>query len=259
MKKYILDFRISENVQLHDNYALLKLTPADGSPLPEMLPGQFVEVRVDRSPSTFLRRPISINFVDYPHNELWLLIRKAGEGTRTLCSLQAGESLNLVLPLGNTFTLPESTQERVLLVGGGVGIAPMLYWGKYLKEKDYAPRFLLGFRSDKDLLQYDQFRQFGEVYVSTEDGSLGEKGFVTQHSILNEPFDRLYVCGPKPMMVAVARYARERQLFCEVSLENTMACGVGACLCCVEDTVAGHVCVCKEGPIFNIEKLKWQI
>lgn len=259
MKKYILDFRISENVQLHDNYALLKLTPADGSPLPEMLPGQFVEVRVDRSPSTFLRRPISINFVDYPRNELWLLIRKAGEGTRTLCGLQAGEILNLVLPLGNTFTLPESTQERVLLVGGGVGIAPMLYWGKYLKEKDYAPRFLLGFRSDKDLLQYDQFRQFGEVYVSTEDGSLGEKGFVTQHSILNEPFDRLYVCGPKPMMVAVARYARERQLFCEVSLENTMACGVGACLCCVEDTVEGHVCVCKEGPIFNIEKLKWQI
>ena len=259
MKKYILDFRISENVQLHDNYALLKLTPADGRPLPEMLPGQFVEVRVDRSPSTFLRRPISINFVDYSRNELWLLIRKAGEGTRTLCSLQAGESLNLVLPLGNTFTLPESTQERVLLVGGGVGIAPMLYWGKYLKEKDYAPRFLLGFRSDKDLLQYDQFRQFGEVYVSTEDGSLGEKGFVTQHSILNEPFDRLYVCGPKPMMVAVARYARERQLFCEVSLENTMACGVGACLCCVEDTVEGHVCVCKEGPSFNIEKLKWQI
>lgn len=259
MKKYILDFRISENVQLHDNYALLKLTPADGSPLPEMLPGQFVEVRVDRSPSTFLRRPISINFVDYPRNELWLLIRKAGEGTRTLCGLQAGESLNLVLPLGNTFTLPESTQERVLLVGGGVGIAPMLYWGKYLKEKGYAPRFLLGFRSDKDLLQYNQFRQLGEVYISTEDGSLGEKGFVTQHSILNEPFDRLYVCGPKPMMEAVARYARERQLFCEVSLENTMACGVGACLCCVEDTVEGHVCVCKEGPIFNIEKLKWQI
>lgn len=193
-EKYILDFRISENVQLHDNYALLKLTPADARPLPEMLPGQFVEVRVDRSPSTFLRRPISINFVDYSRNELWLLIRKAGEGTRTLCGLQAGEILNLVLPLGNTFTLPESPQERVLLVGGGVGIAPMLYWGKYLKEKGYTPRFLLGFRSDKDLLQYDLFRQFGEVYISTEDGSLGEKGFVTQHSILNEPFDRLYVC-----------------------------------------------------------------
>ena len=123
MKKYILDFRIAENVQLHDNYALLKLTPANGQPLPPMLPGQFVEVRVepangqplppmlpgqfvevrvDRSPATFLRRPISINFVDYDRNELWLLIRKAGEGTRTLCALPAGETLNLVLPLGRT-------------------------------------------------------------------------------------------------------------------------------------------------------------
>lgn len=259
MKKYILDFRIAENVQLHDNYALLKLTPANGQPLPPMLPGQFVEVRVDRSPATFLRRPISINFVDHDRNELWLLIRKAGEGTRTLCALPAGETLNLVLPLGNTFTPPENPNEKILLVGGGVGIAPMLYWGKYLKEKGYTPRFLLGFRSDKDLLQYEQFKQWGEVYISTEDGSLGEKGFVTQHSVLEQPFDRLYVCGPKPMMVAVARYARERNIFCEVSLENTMACGVGACLCCVEDTVEGHVCVCKEGPIFNIEKLKWQI
>lgn len=259
MKKYVLDFRITENVKLHDNYALLKLTPADGQPLPEMLPGQFVEVRVDRSPSTFLRRPISINFVDYTQNELWLLIRIAGEGTRTLCGMQAGEILNLVLPLGNTFTLPENPTEKLLLVGGGVGIAPMLYWGKYLKEKGYTPHFLLGFRSDKDLLQYDQFCQLGEVSISTEDGSRGEKGFVTQHSILGQHFDRLYVCGPKPMMVAVARYAREHGPFCEVSLENTMACGVGACLCCVEDTVEGHVCVCKEGPIFNIEKLKWQI
>lgn len=259
MKKYVLDFRITENVKLHDNYALLKLTPADGQPLPEMLPGQFVEVRVDRSPSTFLRRPISINFVDYTQNELWLLIRIAGEGTRTLCGMQAGEILNLVLPLGSTFTLPENPTEKLLLVGGGVGIAPMLYWGKYLKEKGYTPHFLLGFRSDKDLLQYDQFCQLGEVSISTEDGSRGEKGFVTQHSILEQHFDRLYVCGPKPMMVAMARYAREHGLFCEVSLENTMACGVGACLCCVEDTVEGHVCVCKEGPIFNIEKLKWQI
>ena len=199
MKKYVLDFRITENVKLHDNYALLKLTPADGQPLPEMLPGQFVEVRVDRSPSTFLRRPISINFVDYTQNELWLLIR--------ICGMQAGEILNLVLPLGNTFTLPENPTEKLLLVGGGVGIAPMLYWGKYLKEKGYTPHFLLGFRSDKDLLQYDQFCQLGEVSISTEDGSRGEKGFVTQHSILEQHFDRLYVCGPKPVsMDSFARY-----------------------------------------------------
>ena len=259
MKKYILDFRIAENVQLHDNYALLKLTPANGQPLPPMLPGQFVEVRVDRSPATFLRRPISINFVDYDRNELWLLIRKAGEGTRTLCALPAGETLNLVLPLGNTFTLPENPDEKILLVGGGVGIAPMLYWGKYLKEKGYTPRFLLGFRSDKDLLQYEQFKQWGEVYISTEDGSLGEKGYVTNHSILEQRrFDRIYTCGPKPMMVAVAKYAKNLSIPCEVSLENTMACGIGACLCCVEKMNDGHhVCVCTEGPVFNSEKLTW--
>lgn len=218
-----------------------------------MLPGQFVEVRVDRSPGTFLRRPISINFVDSTRNELWLLIRKAGEGTRTLCDLKQGDSINLVLPLGNTFSLPDETDSNILLIGGGVGIAPMLYWGKYLKERNYTPKFLLGFRSDKDILQYEMFRQFGDVYISTEDGSLGEKGFVTQHSLLNSKLDKLYVCGPKPMMVAVARFAHERNISCEVSLENMMACGVGACLCCVEDTIEGNTCVCKEGPIFNIE------
>ena len=92
MKKYILDFRVVENTKLHDNYALLKLKPDNNEPLPDMLPGQFVEVRVDRSPGTFLRRPISINFVDSTRNELWLLIRKAGEGTRTLCDLKQGDS-----------------------------------------------------------------------------------------------------------------------------------------------------------------------
>ena len=259
MKKYILDFRVVENTKLHDNYALLKLKPDNNEPLPDMLPGQFVEVRVDRSPGTFLRRPISINFVDSTRNELWLLIRKAGEGTRTLCDLKQGDSINLVLPLGNTFSLPDETDSDILLIGGGVGIAPMLYWGKYLKERNYTPKFLLGFRSDKDILQYEMFRQFGDVYISTEDGSLGEKGFVTQHSLLNSKLDKLYGCGPKPMMVAVARFAHERNISCEVSLENMMACGVGACLCCVEDTIEGNTCVCKEGPIFNIEKLKWQI
>ena len=127
MKKYILDFRVVENTKLHDNYALLKLKPDNNEPLPDMLPGQFVEVRVDRSPGTFLRRPISINFVDSTRNELWLLIRKAGEGTRTLCDLKQGDSINLVLPLGNTFSLPDETDSDILLIGGGVGIAPMLY------------------------------------------------------------------------------------------------------------------------------------
>ena len=118
----------------------------------------------------------------------------------------------------------------------------------------------MGARSRNDLLQLEQFALYGEVYTTTEDGSMGEKGYVTQHTLLDKAnFEKIYVCGPKPMMMSVARYAKSRKIDCEVSLENTMACGVGACLCCVENTIEGHVCVCKEGPVFNINKLLWQI
>ena len=100
----------------------------------------------------------------------------------------------------------------------------------------------------------------GRVFVTTEDGSEGERGFVTNHSVLSqERFDQISTCGPKPMMMAVARYAKAENISCEVSLENKMACGVGACLCCVEKTTEGNVCVCKEGPVLNINKLSWQI
>ncbi|MGL4332083.1 MAG: dihydroorotate dehydrogenase electron transfer subunit, partial [Bacteroidales bacterium] len=103
------------------------------------------------------------------------------------------------------------------------------------------------------------FKKYGNVHITTEDGSFGEKGYVTNHSVFSNSIDKIFTCGPKPMMQAVARIAKEKSIDCEVSLENTMACGFGVCLCCVENTVDGHVCVCKEGPVFNISKLKWQI
>lgn len=258
MKKYILDLQVTENIRLHANYVLLKLTHS--APLPEMLPGQFAEIRVDNSPSTFLRRPISINYVDREKNEVWFLVQLVGDGTRKLATLEKGDLLNVVLPLGNGFSMPQTPEEKVLLVGGGVGTAPMLYLGESLLKRGCKPSFLLGARSKNDLLQLEQFASLGEVYITTEDGSMGEKGYVTMHSVLKEhKFDMIYTCGPKPMMVAVAKYAKESDTECEVSLENTMACGVGACLCCVEKTDEGHVCVCKEGPVFNIKKLLWQI
>lgn len=258
MKKYILDLKVTENIRLHANYVLLKLTQS--APLPEMLPGQFAEIRVDNSPSTFLRRPISINYVDREKNEVWFLVQLVGDGTRKLATLEKGDLLNVVLPLGNGFSKPQTPEEKVLLVGGGVGTAPMLYLGESLLKRGCKPSFLLGARSKNDLLQLEQFTSLGEVYVTTEDGSMGEKGYVTMHSVLKDhKFDMIYTCGPKPMMVAVAKYAKESDTECEVSLENTMACGVGACLCCVEKTDEGHVCVCKEGPVFNIKKLLWQI
>ncbi len=258
MKKYILDLRVKAVERINDKYSLLKLT--DSKKLPVMVPGQFVEILVDDSAKTFLRRPISINFVDYDANELWLLVAAVGDGTKRITAAKVGDTMNVVLPLGNGFTMPEKAEEKLLLVGGGVGVAPLLYMGKQMKEMGCEPTFLLGARTKGDLLMIDEFEKYGRVCITTEDASEGEKGFVTNHSILqNEKFDRIAVCGPKPMMVAVARYAKQTETECEVSLENMMACGVGACLCCVEKTVKGNVCVCKSGPVFNINELTWQI
>ena len=258
MNKYILDLKVNSVEALSDKHVLIKLTHSE--PLPEMLPGQFVEVRVDDSPSTFLRRPISINNVDYERNELWLLVAAVGDGTRRLQQLRSGDTLNCVLPLGNSFTLPEKPGAKVLLVGGGVGVAPLLYLGRKIKAMGMQPTFLLGARTAKDVLEKPLFEEVGRVLITTEDGSEGEKGFVTNHSVLaSENFDLISTCGPKPMMMAVARYAYKNDIECEVSLENKMACGVGACLCCVEKTVEGNKCVCKDGPVMNIKKLSWQI
>ena len=258
MKKYVKDLTVAEVSFPHEQYVLLKLT--DKEPLPETRPGQFAEVKVEGSPRTFLRRPISINYVDREKNLLWLLIKKVGEGTHKLAELKVGERLNVVFPLGNGFSPVQKVGERVLLVGGGVGVAPMLDYGKYLKEQGANPVFLLGARSKNDLLEMDFFKSIAPVYVTTEDGSEGERGFVTQHSVLTqETFDRISVCGPKPMMVSVARYAKQTATPCEVSLENMMACGLGACLCCVEKTIKGNVCVCKEGPVFDVNDLTWEV
>lgn len=258
MKKYVSDLKVASVEHINSKYVLIKLTQDE--PLPDMIPGQFVEVRVDDSPSTFLRRPISINFVDRQKNEMWLLVAAVGDGTRRLARLNAGDTLNCLYPLGNGFTMPENATDKMLLVGGGVGVAPMLYLGKELKEMGNEPIFLLGARSAKDLLLLDEFNKYGRVCITTEDGTMGERGFVTNHSVLGEiSFDRIATCGPKPMMAAVAGYAAKHNIECEVSLENKMACGLGACLCCVEKTTNGNVCVCKEGPVINIKKLLWQI
>ncbi len=258
MRKICEDFLVQASEQLSDRHWLMRLRSS--SELPEMHPGQFVQVHIDDSPSTYLRRPISINMVDYERNEILLLVAAIGDGTRHLVRKKPGEKVNCLLPLGNSFTMPRSTDERFLLVGGGVGIAPMLFLGKRLVEMGVRPSFLLGARTAAELLEKELFNELGNLYLTTEDGSEGEKGYVTNHSILKEKqFDRIATCGPKPMMMSVARYAKQNDIECEVSLENDMACGLGACLCCVEDTTDGHICVCTEGPVLNIKKLLWQL
>lgn len=260
MKKEVLDLKV-RGYSRFGNKFLLKLQSATS--LPKMLPGQFAELRVDHTAGVLLRRPISINYVDTETNEIWFLVQQVGPGTRGLANLKEGDTVNVVLPLGNGFTLPVDKNKKVLLVGGGVGTAPLLYLAHELKAMGLDEKqitFLFGARTFNDLTEIEEFKKYGSVYITTEDGSMGEKGLVTQHSVLNTlTLDWIYVCGPTPMMKAVAKYAHKNEISCEVSLENKMACGLGACLCCVESTPKGNLCVCKEGPVFNINQLSWQL
>ncbi len=251
LKKFELILNVVENKKLNDLYFQLILTHPN--PLPEMLPGQFVEVKVENTPTVYLRRPISINDVDYKANTLSLIIKNVGDGTNALSKLCAGDSLNLLLPLGNGFTLLENGS--AILVGGGVGIAPLLYLGRKLSEKGVKVTYLLGFKYNSDIIDLSAFEAVGDVNITTEDGSVGVKGFVTNHPVIKGKFDRMYVCGPTPMMKNVAKCAIESGTDCEVSLENMMACGLGACLGCVTQTKEGHKCVCSDGPVFRIGEL----
>jgi dihydroorotate dehydrogenase electron transfer subunit len=258
MKKDIRDFTIVSNKRLTQNHFLLRLkAPA---PILPVAPGQFVQVLVPGSRTTFLRRPISIHNVGQDGKSLDLLIQIKGNGTRALSELREGEYLNLIYPLGNTFTI--YNKANILLVGGGCGVAPLLYLARRLREAECKVQILLGARSQSYLFEMDEFAKFGDLLCTTEDGSLGTSGFVTSHPVFKEPagtFDMIYSCGPEVMMKAVAKIAADSGTACEVSLENTMACGIGACLCCVVDTTTGHRCVCTEGPVFNTKDLKWKI
>lgn len=255
--KFDLNFRIFSNEAVAPGFALLKVGRADGLPLPDIQPGQFVELEVPDRKHTFLRRPISVNFVDRTTQQLWLLVRVAGEGTAHLAAMPQGASLRIMLPLGHGFTVDPA--RRTLLVGGGVGVAPLLYLAHTLNAAGTTPDLLLGARTASMLLQTDLFARVANVLIATDDGSAGHHGVVTTHPAMTDgDYDLIACCGPQPMMQAVARLAHSRGIDCEVSLENMMACGLGACLCCVENTIDGHVCVCTEGPVFNIKKLRWQ-
>ena len=228
MGKVILDLVVRSIHQLGSRFVHIRLGGTE--PLPIMTPGQFVQVRVDGSSTTFLRRPVSINFVDRIRNELWLLVAVVGDGTRQLARLDEGDRVNCVLPLGHGFDMPVGKQ-RFLLVGGGVGIAPLLFQGYALrnKRKDADVTFLLGGRNSADLVLLGEFGKYGRVFTTTEDGSAGVRGFVTQHPVLaEEQFDMVQCCGPTPMMRAVTDYAWQNDIGCQVSLENLMACGLGA-------------------------------
>jgi dihydroorotate dehydrogenase electron transfer subunit len=258
IQKSVKYLKVSDIRHLNARHFILELST--GEPLPMMLPGNFVQVLVEGSPATFLRRPFSIHSADHARKTFRLLVQIKGEGTRRLSLLKTGDDLNVIFPLGNCFSLPQG--KRVLLVGGGCGVAPLLFLAQFLKQNQVHPVILTGWRSKSDIFEQEEYKKYGEVLVTTEDGSEGEKGLVTDHSILQKEklsFDRIYCCGPDPMMKAVSKIAAMHGIECEVSLENTMACGFGVCLCCITPTVRGNERVCIEGPVFNTKDLTWEV
>ena len=216
-------------------------------------PGQFVNIAL---PEKYLRRPISV--CDWSAGHLTLLVKAVGEGTRELVKLAPGTELDTLSGLGNGFSLEGSTQP--LLVGGGIGIAPLYGLAGRLAEKGISATVILGYRTQKDIFYVEEFKALGcRVFISTEDGSAGTKGFVTdairEHCGTQGGWNEIMACGPIPMLKAVWQLPNFRKG--QFSLEARMACGFGACVGCTISTVNGPRRVCKDGPIFRKEELAW--
>jgi len=256
-KKEVRNLVVKDNIALNSTNFLIRLISSE--PLPLLIPGQFVNVEIKDSSEIFLRRPFSVFEIDYIQNTISLIVKILGRGSKKLTEIKNGEILSVIFPLGKGFTFPQE-EDRILLIGGGSGVAPMLFLAKESGLSRNNVSLLLGARAKEDHINVDNYLQYGNLYFTTEDGSFGEKGFVTQHSVFQNNinnFDKIYACGPDAMMKAIAKESRKANVFCEVSLENLMACGFGVCLCCIEPTIKGNLCVCTEGPVFNINDLKW--
>lgn len=237
-------------------------------------PGQFVHVLCGSLYDPLLRRPFSIHDADADSGLISLLYEVRGRGTALLAEKLPGEILDVLGPLGNGFVLPESGDQPVLLVGGGMGVAPLKFLSRAIIGSIGADclSFNFGARTAEMHVCLEDFRcacpdAESRLSIATDDGSLGEHGFVTdllakRVNGLSEPKSALvYACGPTPMLRAVARIAKEHDLACQVSLEAKMACGVGACMGCVIKVRSGddfrYVRVCKEGTVFDAHEVIW--
>lgn len=253
--KRIQDSKVKEIRLLNDDTYIIDLQlPVSPE---KVVAGNFAEIRIDNTSDVFLRRPLSIYSIDYDQNTIGFFIKILGKGTKLLSKLESGDNVNIIYPLGNSFTIPK--KKKCIIIGGGSGIAPLILLGKKQKEMGNEVTFLLGGRTLNDIHITEEFEQYGKVLITTEDGSLGEKGRVTDHSAFQniQEFSHIFTCGPDAMMKAIGKIAQANNIECEVSLENTMACGIGACLVCVTETTTGNRCVCTEGPVFNVNELKW--
>lgn len=218
--------------------------------------GQFISVYCHDG-SRMLPRPISICEIDKEDNSIRIVYRVAGKGTEEFSTLRTGRQVEIVGPLGNGFPQKD---KKAFLIGGGIGIPPML---QLAKDLDCEKQIVLGYRDD-ELFLMDKFKKHGSVYVATEDGSYGTEGNVLDAIRENGlEADIIYACGPTPMLRAIKQYAAEKNMECWISLEEKMACGIGACLACVckskekdAHTNVNNKRICKEGPVFRAEEVE---
>ena len=211
-------------------------------------PGQFVNIRLT---GKFLRRPISV--CNAEGDELTLIYKIVGGGTRQLAAMQPGQTLDLLTGLGNGYDLSPAGDAPVLL-GGGVGTPPMYWLARELIAQGKHVRAVLGFNSAEDVFYEEELRSLGaDVTVTTVDGSYGKKGFVTDG--LPEDYSYFYACGPEPMLRAVYRATKTSG---QLSFEERMGCGFGACMGCSCKTLTGYKRICKDGPVLRKEEIAWE-
>lgn len=263
---------ILSNQEISPGYYRMRILAPEYNRLAQ--PGQFVMFRVQRSLPPLLRRPFGIFRAGYadpdcdgmpPKEYIELIYKVVGSGTEIMQELHQGDRIELLGPLGRGFDLGDPCEEKIL-VGGGIGLVPLYMLAEKLVANSKV-RLLMGGRTRDDIIMVTEFERLGvETYVSTEDGSLGEEGLVTQvleSKLQKIPKATVYACGPMPMIDAVQQICAAQKTPLQVSLEALMACGVGACLGCVVKG-AGHseenpqyLCTCKQGPVFDAEQLDW--
>lgn len=213
--------------------------------------GQFVNILIE---GFYLRRPISI--CSYEDGELTLIYKVVGKGTKKLSYMTEKNELDLLLSLGNGFDISKST-EKTLLCGGGAGVPPLIGLAKAMLKSGRKPTAVLGFNTKEEVFGIEEFENLDiEVKLTTVDGSMGVKGFVT-NILCSMDFDYLYCCGPEPMLKALHTLKTKEDFDGQFSFEARMACGFGACMGCSCETITGYKRICKEGPVLYKNEIKW--
>jgi dihydroorotate dehydrogenase electron transfer subunit len=254
---------ITENTVLGPGYYRLTVLAPEVATLAK--PGQFIQIRIAalECNDPLLPRPISIFRINETTNKVSLIYKVIGRGTSMIAGLKPGELVEILGPIGNGFTLPDNAY-NIALIAGGVGMPPLFCFAEYVKQhSDCRSRIALfyGGRKDRDLLELDLWGQTQVgLFIATEDGSMGERGFVTETFIKEhrrQRFDYIAACGPQVMLQAVQKIALVEGISGQLSLEANMACGVGACLGCTCETNQGYKRVCVDGPVFPMQEVVW--